>query len=290
MSNSLPNDSEMSEFQKAVGSRPKKATGYRSDHTTSVGMAEHGWTKRAIEKFLGEPDKFAQNPHYKSGPPMRLYRIERVVAVQKSPEFRDWLEQKEKRKRKALTAPQRRYESFAAKYGSWEAALPVGCEYLFNLNRYAKYKSCSDENRQDIYELKTGIVELLYRHGYSTECFEHHQQVPGARCFGCGGTGIWVRHRNEEFCRRCDGSGLYGKPKTLTFVCFRFNVGGSIYCWHQPDNSVLFYYEVTAESSTWNPGDGDEKAVALSKSKFAAAKDLLRWILDQAANAKAMAA
>jgi len=46
------------------------SAGYRSDHTTSVGLREHGWTDAAIKRFLGEPDKRVPNPHYKSGPEM----------------------------------------------------------------------------------------------------------------------------------------------------------------------------------------------------------------------------
>jgi hypothetical protein len=261
-----------------------KANGYRSDYTTSVGMAEHGWTRAAIDRFLGEPDRLAANPHYRSGPLMRLYRVERVLAIQNSPEFKVWMAEKHARKQKANTAQARRFEGFSRKYGSWREALPDACEYLFNLNRYAKHESCSDQNRDDIYDLKTELVALLYRHGYCTECYLHTSELAAKSCWSCDGTGTWESDWGDysDKCWKCNGSGVYLNAKTLTFVCFRFNVAGQTYCWHQPEDLVLFNYEVTAESSTWTPGD-EEKPITLSKAKFAVAKDLLRWVVSSAA-------
>jgi hypothetical protein len=74
--------------------RRANAAGYRSDFTSAAGMKEHGWTRTAIEKFLGEPDKLAVNPHCGSGPPMRLYEVKRVLRAQRSKTFQRWLEGK----------------------------------------------------------------------------------------------------------------------------------------------------------------------------------------------------
>ncbi len=256
--------------------------GYRSDYTTSVGMAEHGWTKKAIEEFLGEPDKLAPNPHYACAPKMRLYKVDRVLAIQNSWAFRQWLRGKNARKHKAATAQARRFDGFRRKYGSWRSALADACEYLFALNRYAKHDSCSDANQADIYELKNRMVRLLYEQGYCTECVEHRQELPELECFGCDGSGSFDLYDGEP-CRRCNGTGVFKEATTLTFVCFRFSVEGKTYCWHQPEKVVLFNYESTQEPSTWEPNDADEKPITLTRSKFAAAKDLLRWILDEAA-------
>lgn len=40
------------------------------------------WTDRMIRDYLGEPDKVAPNPHYRNGAPMRLYRLDRVEAIE----------------------------------------------------------------------------------------------------------------------------------------------------------------------------------------------------------------
>jgi Zn-finger nucleic acid-binding protein len=45
-------------------------------------IKERGWTDGLIKKHLGEPDEFKKNPHYKSGPPMRLFLLERVEEIE----------------------------------------------------------------------------------------------------------------------------------------------------------------------------------------------------------------
>ena len=40
------------------------------------------WTDGMIRDLMGEPDKTAPNPHYRSGPPMRLYLLARVYAIE----------------------------------------------------------------------------------------------------------------------------------------------------------------------------------------------------------------
>jgi hypothetical protein len=209
-----------------------------------------------------------------------LYQVDRVLNVQNSPEFKTWLREKEARKDKTKTAQAKRFERFSKKYRSWTVALPDGCEYLFNLNRYVKHGSCSGPHREAIYDLKNEMVKLLYTHGYSTDCFEHHHNLPEQECFGCDGTGAFDLYDLDP-CRRCNGTGIYRKGSTLTFVCFRFDVGGRSYCWHQPDELVNFEYRCTKTAAKWESSE-DEKPVQLNRAKFAAAKDLLRWIISQA--------
>jgi hypothetical protein len=236
-------------------------------------------------------DKLAPNPHYRSAPPMRLYSVKRVLAIQNSPEFSECLRQEKARKEALIKRREdiqaRRFQQFDRKYGSWTSALPDACEVLFNLNRHAKHDSCSDANRADIYDLKSEMVRLLYQHGYCTECFEHYHDLPEKLCFGCYGTGT---DHNWESCRRCNGSGVFKQATTVMFVCFRFVVGGKSYCWHQPEDAVNFQFETTADSSAWQPEGSDEKPLALNKTKFAMAKDLLRWILARVRDTRAKAA
>ena len=40
------------------------------------------WTDKMIQNMLGDPDKTATNPHYASGPKMKLYDIKRVCAIE----------------------------------------------------------------------------------------------------------------------------------------------------------------------------------------------------------------
>ena len=51
-------------------------SGDRSAHPfylTKSQLKDRGWTDSLIRKFLSEADKTRTNPHYRSGPPMRLY-------------------------------------------------------------------------------------------------------------------------------------------------------------------------------------------------------------------------
>src|SRR5690606_991259 len=53
-----------------------------SELIASDWLKARNWTEAAIKRFLGEPDDTKPNPHYKSGPPMRLWLKERAEAVE----------------------------------------------------------------------------------------------------------------------------------------------------------------------------------------------------------------
>lgn len=48
---------------------------------------KRGWTDLLIKRFLPEPDKTVDNPHYKSAEPMKLWLISRVDEIEKTDEF-----------------------------------------------------------------------------------------------------------------------------------------------------------------------------------------------------------
>jgi hypothetical protein len=54
---------------------------------TKAKLKERGWTDSLIKQFLPLPDKTKMNLHHKSGPPVCLYRQERVTMVESSEEF-----------------------------------------------------------------------------------------------------------------------------------------------------------------------------------------------------------
>lgn len=57
---------------------PDSTTGRQQEYITAAGIKEkHGLTSAFIAR-LGNPDKIATNPHYKSASPMKLYKIDRV--------------------------------------------------------------------------------------------------------------------------------------------------------------------------------------------------------------------
>ncbi|MDM7988933.1 hypothetical protein [Arthrobacter sp. zg-Y877] len=48
---------------------------------------ERGWTDGQIKTFLPEPDKTARNPFSRKAAPMKLYALERVEAIEATPEY-----------------------------------------------------------------------------------------------------------------------------------------------------------------------------------------------------------
>ena len=48
----------------------------------AYGLKERGWTEAMIRDLLGEPDRYVDNPHYKSSGQMRLWRLQRAEAAE----------------------------------------------------------------------------------------------------------------------------------------------------------------------------------------------------------------
>jgi hypothetical protein len=51
------------------------------------GLKERGWTEAMIRDLLGEPDLLADNPHYKTAAPRRLWLLRKVEAAEAAPGF-----------------------------------------------------------------------------------------------------------------------------------------------------------------------------------------------------------
>ncbi len=51
-------------------------------------LGERRWTKSLIRRFAATPDKTTVNMNYRSGPPMKLFIVERIEAIESTPEFR----------------------------------------------------------------------------------------------------------------------------------------------------------------------------------------------------------
>jgi hypothetical protein len=172
-----------------------------------------------------------------------------------------------------ISAHVRRIGEFDQRFRGWQGALPEACAALFSLNRFCKHAECSWQSREEIYDLKNRLVKLLYKDGYCTAAWEHRLVLPAKICRDCGGSG------DGGCCDRCDGTGEYLPAKTVRFICFRFEVGVR-YTWHQPVELVRFPVTMTDAPADWQPGER-EKPVPMPRRQFAAAKDLIRWVLEQ---------
>jgi hypothetical protein len=59
----------------------------RQTDFTKTDLKERGWTERLIGELLGSPDEERPNPHYASGPTMKLYLVQRVRAAERRVAF-----------------------------------------------------------------------------------------------------------------------------------------------------------------------------------------------------------
>ena len=56
---------------------------------TKTDLKGRGWTDGLIARFLPVPDEMKENPHYRSGPPMKLYLPNRVAEAEASQAFQE---------------------------------------------------------------------------------------------------------------------------------------------------------------------------------------------------------
>ena len=74
-----------------------------SDYICKSTLKERGWTDSIIKKLNVQPDKLADNPHYKKAPQMKLYLIEKIKQIEQTSEFKELIKKSEKRKKSAKT-------------------------------------------------------------------------------------------------------------------------------------------------------------------------------------------
>jgi len=206
-----------------------------------------------------EPAMKKKNPHNKSLP-MYLYDEAMILNLCGSKEILKY--------KKRKIQPKNYPEIFEKKYPNHKSALPIVCDCLFNLNRYAKYENCSKNNKNEIYSLKNELIEYLYENGYCNAVTEHIKEVSEKECFNCGGYG----------CDRCDYTGIYREGFKIIYYLFKFLINDIIYSWHQPAKSITFNIDLSNIEEQSMPTI-DKKEVLLSKTKMKEAKELINWFL-----------
>ncbi|MEU9448388.1 hypothetical protein [Streptomyces sp. NPDC048277] len=78
-------------------------------YVSAGGLRARGWTRGMVRRLLGEPDLLRVHPRFReTGPPIRLYRVERVAAAEQSEEFRTVAAAAARRSLAARAAAQRR--------------------------------------------------------------------------------------------------------------------------------------------------------------------------------------
>ena len=104
------------------------------NYLTQKNIIERGWSQRLIDKYL-IPDKEKTNPHYRSGPMMKLYLLSRIEEVESLEEFKEEYITVQKRKqsgKKASETHKNKLEQYLL-------------EWLANVEYYIKIPSMSVE-------------------------------------------------------------------------------------------------------------------------------------------------
>ncbi|MGW9212207.1 hypothetical protein ACWGR4_35240 [Embleya sp. NPDC055664] len=73
-----------------------------AEYVTRSTVLGRGWTQGAIGRFLTEPDGTMANMRYRGSPPVRLYAMARVQAIEGTREWQEWFYASRRRRAAAL--------------------------------------------------------------------------------------------------------------------------------------------------------------------------------------------
>jgi hypothetical protein len=160
-----------------------------------------GWTATMIERILGEPDQLTDNPHG-WGSMMRLYKAERVIQAEATPDFKAFVERGAKRRAAAKAAAPVAVATKVRKALDWVEALGVVLEPepfkeveraaidAYNNNDFHELKSDPFKRRAGVRSdpwFLDRITVNFFRH----ECTGYDEQLE--RLFGK--VGVWEASR-----------------------------------------------------------------------------------------------
>lgn len=88
-------------------------------------LTGRGWTEAAIRRFLGEPDRLAPNPVYRSAAPARLYSMARVTAAEATPEWQEWRRLADRRSTRGKAVADAKRAQLLAEVAALDIRVPV---------------------------------------------------------------------------------------------------------------------------------------------------------------------
>jgi hypothetical protein len=63
----------------------------KPEYVSKTGLKYRGWSEKAIEQFLHKPDKTAPNPHGRRAAWIKLYSLNRVLIVEQSERYKNFV-------------------------------------------------------------------------------------------------------------------------------------------------------------------------------------------------------
>lgn len=129
-----------------------KAAKKRPEMISLSGLKGRGWTPALIERFLGEPDKLVPNPHYRSGPSMRLYLLKRVESSESGKRFQKALASKaamrQANKTRGIAASRQKRDKLFEWVDTLAITLPSYSEDAIFQNAVRHYNQLWDDREQ----------------------------------------------------------------------------------------------------------------------------------------------
>ena len=112
--------------------------------THSTLKSERGWSDKAIEQLLGQCDKDKPNPYSSSGPRMKLYLRNRVLAAEATFEFAKFKEAKERRRFAQIEAAKRKQSEL----------LRFATDFCCDIPRIEDYRQLACDSYNKMYALE----------------------------------------------------------------------------------------------------------------------------------------
>jgi hypothetical protein len=228
-------------------------------------IREYGWSMSKIEEYL-TPAKIVKNPHYSkmSSYLYDLLEAEKIKsAISVSPKIqtvKNW----------RIIIEQKYKDKFAELYRDT-------IEYMFNLNRYAKYSSCSKRNKEEIYGIKDELLAKLYLAKKIDHVERHYQTIAPLVCYRCDGNGF-INEDVYAKCPKCNGTGIFREKQILYFACFFIEVEENVYSFHQPED--LLTYKIVYQDTVLREFDiQGEKPLSVGMQKNKEMKETIKYFI-----------
>lgn len=166
--------------------------------TKSRLKSERGWTDKLLKTFLPDPDLTKPNPNYKSGPPMLLFSLEKIEAIERTEEFQ--LEQASvaKRKQSAKKAVETKLEQMWKWLDTVQIHIPTydkaklikrACDHYNNMQEEREFEGLSTCGMEATTDSDPKFIERIcvnYLRHCLTKYEEHLDKMSGKVGFAEG--------------------------------------------------------------------------------------------------------
>lgn len=131
----------------------------KEEWLTKAAVKERGWTEGSIKKFLRAPEDTRKNPHYRSGPPMQLWRITTVREAEQNPKFIAWKNKHECRRESLKERAIKQHQQRRSLLMEWVDSLSI------EVPKYSKAKlfKFAIENYNELWSSRGDFEKLIYQ-------------------------------------------------------------------------------------------------------------------------------